>query len=238
MQDTVLPASHAPSRRPRSSTSAEEGEAQLSESVYGRLKHALIIGELEPGAEIKLRTLAAQVGTSPMPVRDALRRLIAERALAFRPNRTVTVPIMTRGRFQEILQVRLSLEVMAARRAMPMITSADIARFEAITEAMVEAGRKGEVGRYVELNRDFHFAIYERAESWVLLPFIESLWMQVGPFLRRFFVREGIRPDVDNHARVVRALRRGDAVSLGDEIVRDIADAADVLLRHGDLIER
>lgn len=225
-------------RRMREAKPADDAGTQLSEFVYGRLKHALIVGELEPGAEIKLRTLAAKVGTSPMPVRDALRRLIAERALSFQPNRTVTVPVMTRSRFQEILQVRLSLEVMAARRAMPAITPADVARFEAIAESMAEAGRNGDVGRYVELNRDFHFAIYRMAESWVLLPFIESLWMQVGPFLRRFFASEGIRHDLDNHPQVVRALRRGDAVSLGDEIARDVADAADVLLRRGGLVER
>jgi len=217
---------------------AGDGEPQLSEVVYGRLKHALIVGELEPGAEIKLRTLAAKVGTSPMPVREALRRLIAERALAFQPNRTVTVPVMTRSRFQEILQVRLALEVMAAQRAMPAVTPADVVRFEAIAEAMVDAGRAGDVGRYVELNRDFHFAIYRTADSWVLLPVIESLWMQVGPFLRRFFASEGIRHDLDNHPLVVRALRRGDVVSLGDEIRRDISDAADVLLRWGGLAER
>ena len=53
---------------------------------------------------------ADQFGTSLIPVRDELNRLVAERGLAMLPSRTVCVPRMARARFQELLQVRLSLE--------------------------------------------------------------------------------------------------------------------------------
>ena len=54
----------------------------LNELAYARLKHALLSGRIEPGASLALRELAAQLGTSVMPVREAVTRLSAEGALA------------------------------------------------------------------------------------------------------------------------------------------------------------
>src|SRR5882762_4954790 len=82
----------------------------LHDEIYAAIRHALITGELVPSQAFSMRALADEFGTSLIPVRDALKRLVAERGLAVLPNRTVCVPRMARERFQELLQVRLSLE--------------------------------------------------------------------------------------------------------------------------------
>jgi len=78
-----------------------------------------------------------------MPVRDALKRLVAEHALELRPNRSVVLPVMTRARFLEILQIRLSLESMVAARAATRVTPAVIEAMGADHEAMCEALARG-----------------------------------------------------------------------------------------------
>ena len=76
--------------------------AILHDDIYAALRHDLISGALAPGQRMSIRTLAESFGTSLVPVRDALKRLVAEHALLMLPNRTVCVPMMTRERFQEL----------------------------------------------------------------------------------------------------------------------------------------
>lgn len=80
----------------------------LQERLYQRLREDLLAGRFQPGERLKIRDLANQWGTSPMPVRAALQRLVAEGALEGEAQRSLRVPLMTRERFLQILQVRLS----------------------------------------------------------------------------------------------------------------------------------
>ena len=64
---------------------------------YRKLREALMKGRFMPGDTVSLRGLARELGTSPMPIREAVRHLVAEKALEFRENRTFSVPVMTRA---------------------------------------------------------------------------------------------------------------------------------------------
>jgi len=85
----------------------------LQEQLYQNLRQALLSGRFQPGERLKIRDLADEWGTSPMPVRAALQRLVAEGALEGEPQRSLRVPVMTRERYLQILQVRQSLEGLA-----------------------------------------------------------------------------------------------------------------------------
>jgi DNA-binding GntR family transcriptional regulator len=86
----------------------------LTDRAYAQLREALMGGAFSPGQKITIRTIAAALGVSPTPARDALGRLVAERALESGPNRTVFVPRLTVPRLREIYRLRFALEVMAA----------------------------------------------------------------------------------------------------------------------------
>src|SRR5687768_9923781 len=86
----------------------------LNDEVYDTLKDALIQGKIAPGAVMTIRSLADSFGTSMMPVREALRRLVAEHILVLLPNRSVTLPVLTKEKFQEITRIRFSLEGLAS----------------------------------------------------------------------------------------------------------------------------
>jgi DNA-binding GntR family transcriptional regulator len=200
------------------------------------MRQALIVGDLVPGQVVSIRTLAEKFGTSLIPVRDALKRLVAERALETLPNRTFCVPRMTRDRFQELLQVRLSLETMLAQRAAERIQPKGIRELEKVNEEMQGAVPANAVRRYLAANQRFHFTLYSAADSSAIFPIVESLWLQVGPFLNGVFTNAGTKHARDNHTQVLKALRRRDAVAAGEAIRHDLADAADVILAQHDFV--
>jgi DNA-binding GntR family transcriptional regulator len=200
------------------------------------MRQALAVGDLVPGQVVSIRTLAERFGTSLIPVRDAMKRLVVERALTMLPNRTFCVPKMTRERFQELLQVRLSLETMLAQRAAERIAPATIRELEKINAEMQAAVPADEVRRYLAANQRFHFTLYAAAGSSAIFPIVESLWLQVGPFLNGVFTNAGTRSARDNHTQVLKALRRRDAVAAGEAIRSDLADAADVILAQHEFV--
>ncbi len=208
----------------------------LHDEIHAALRQALIVGDLAPGQGFSIRALAERFGTSLIPVRDALKRLVAERALATLPNRTFCVPRMTRSRFQELLQVRLSLETMLAQRAAELITARAIREVERANEEMQAAVPANEVRRYLMANQRFHFLIYGAARSHAIFPIVESLWLQVGPFLNGVFTHAGTRHARDNHTQVLKALRRRDPLAAGEAIRGDLAEAADVILASEEFV--
>lgn len=215
---------------------SREHSGNLHEGIYAAMREALMAGDLVPGQVFSIRTLAERFGTSLIPVRDAMKRLVAERALAMLPNRSFCVPTMTRPRFQELLQARLALESMLARRAAELVDAATLRELDRVNEEMQSAARAGDVARYLEANQRFHFTLYGAAQSSAIFPIVESLWLQVGPFLNGVFNAVGTRNARDNHTQILKALRRCDAIAAGDAIAADLADAADVILARGEFV--
>ena len=95
-----------------------EAREPIHQWVFRGLRRAIMSGRFPPGQAVTIRGLADRMGVSAMPVREALRRLVAERALALLDNRRVRVPVMTAERFDELLAARMALETEAAVRAL------------------------------------------------------------------------------------------------------------------------
>ena len=98
-------------------------------------------GLIIPGQNLTLRATAEAMGTSPMPVRDAVRRLEIEHALVARSNRTLSVPEMTYASLMELREVRMVLEGLAAEKAAMLITAEELAEVESCYREMAAAAR-------------------------------------------------------------------------------------------------
>ena len=109
------------------------------EYAYQRLRHALMTGAIAPGRAITIRDIAAAMAMSATPVREALRRLSSEHALAVLTNRRIRVPEMTASRFEQLISLRCLLEVYAGKRALPYVNKVLIDRLEQIDNRMDEA---------------------------------------------------------------------------------------------------
>ncbi|MBM3484288.1 MAG: GntR family transcriptional regulator [Alphaproteobacteria bacterium] len=194
--------------------------------VYATLRAQLMSGAFEPGEVVSIRSLAEKLGTSTMPVREALHRLIGDRALETRANRTIAVPLISRAGFRAIAEVRVALEGLAAERAAKHLSEAEIDRLDALTQGMAEAARLNEPQRYLALNTDFHHSIYRAAQNPVLLDLIEKLWVQAGPQFNFLFHTVGVpMRTIAPHEAIIAALRAGDGAGARQSVQRDISES-------------
>ena len=202
----------------------------LNDRVYAELKKAIIAGRFEPGAVMSIRSLSEALGTSAMPVRDAVRRLATEQALEMLPNRSLKLPRMTAERFEQIRQVRVILEGFAMEEMARRADSATIAELDAINQAMRRAGANPQ--EFLLENQRFHFTIYRASQNRVILPMIESLWMQIGPMLHLVINELGIKASTKWHNEIVVALGAGDPHAARTALESDINDAAALILEY------
>jgi DNA-binding GntR family transcriptional regulator len=212
----------------QSGPSAEFAHARVAQA----LRDGIMSGHYAPGEVITLRKLAAHFDVSSMPVRDALRQLVAERALVVvNANRSVAVPLLDMTRLSDICAIRLNLEGMAAGMAADRATREQLSEIERALAASEAAGPTPDPAH----NLRFHFAIYAASGSSVLVPLIESLWLQFGPYLRRVsdMVGTSLGTGDQHHREVVDALRARDAERARRAITRDISRAMDLLLNDG-----
>jgi DNA-binding GntR family transcriptional regulator len=203
----------------------------LQETLYQRIRESLLEGRFQPGERLKIRDLAAAWGTSPMPVRAALQRLVAEGALEGEPQRSVRVPLMTRERYQNIFQVRLGLEGLAVELATPNLTPADMAELRDCVQRMDVAIEQRQVQDYLEANSRFHLHLYGACGNPVLLRSIESLWLQIGPFFNRLFTGADLSLRLnDFHEEAFAAIEAGDAKAARKAMEQDLIYFARFLL--------
>ncbi len=194
-------------------------------SAYLRLRHALMIGAIEPGVAITIKDLADSLQVSATPVREALRQLSTEKALLALENRRITVPEMTASRFEELINIRCALEVYAAKRAMPYISKVNIDELEHIDTDINKAVESNDWPLTVVLNQQFHSTLYLSNPDQIAMPMIESVWLQLGPFMR---VASRFQKDlylIDRHKEAIEALHRNDEPALARAIEDDIRDA-------------
>ena len=187
----------------------------LQERVYGQLRSALHQGKFMPGEVVTIRSLASALGTSAMPVREAIQRLVAERALVQLPNRTIRVAPFDLEIFADHTRTRGAIEGHAAYRAAVRQPGDLIDRLTAANRDMRSAIAAGDADGTLDANRAFHFALYGGAESPQLLEIITSLWLRSGPYINLALRRVPEAKTVfergtRNHDRIIDAIERGD----------------------------
>jgi len=194
--------------------------------VYRTLARGLMSGMFKPGEAVTLRTFATRLGTSAMPVREAVSRLIAERALVLLPNRSVIVPRMSRARFAELTQTRQMLEGMATEAACAQATPALLRKLAEINDAMKRCIAVDDFHGALSHNMAFHFTLYQSAGKHVVLPLIEMLWLQAGPFLALSLTTPGVSWTARHHHALLAALRASLGPAARRAIETDIADTS------------
>jgi DNA-binding GntR family transcriptional regulator len=194
------------------------------ERVYNRLREAILNGQFVPGHSVTLRGVAEMLNVSPMPVREALRRLTTERALELRSNRRISVPHMSVEKLEEIVDARVSLETAAAARALPNIDDSALSQLREIDDAVTAAMQRQDNQSYLQANYRFHFTLYGFGGSEVTTPLIESLWLQTAPFMRLVLERYGLADMPDRHHDALDAIAAGSVKDLRKAIELDIRE--------------
>ncbi|HWK64956.1 MAG TPA: GntR family transcriptional regulator [Rhizobiaceae bacterium] len=207
----------------------------LQERVYLRLREALYQGKFSAGETLTIRGLAAALGTSAMPVREALQRLVAEKALVQTPSRSIRVASFTPELFWELIRIRLAIEGMATRRAALNSSPALVESLREINASMIAAIKTGFTEEVLDANKRFHFTIYEAAAMPQLLEIINNLWLRTGPYLGvayRMGYSDPFLTGTRFHERVVKAIERRDGRKAASNLKVDIWATAKWFTRH------
>ena len=211
------------------------GRETVQDRVYGQLRQTLINGGFAAGDPLRIVDLAERLQTSTMPVREALGRLVSEQALEAMPNRTVRVPLITRQRLDDLERARVLIEGRLVQLALPNLSAEDIAILKQINHdcdhAFEEHGQ--DIGPVTsQFNQRFHFHIYRAAGSHVLIPIVESLWLQSGPVVRaaaQIHDEQGGLAATDHHWAMIEAIENGDAETAMQALANDIGRSFDLV---------
>jgi DNA-binding GntR family transcriptional regulator len=208
---------------------------KLRENAYFALRDAFTRGAFAPGDKLSLRQLSEQLGVSMTPVREAVRRLVAEGALTDTPSRTLEVPAFNPQRAAELMAGRLALEGLVLDKAMDRIDARGIDALEAILHREGAGPARPPGLPDLQCNYDFHFALYRQSESEVLLPLIEALWLQYGAILNLIIRRpEASRiAEHSHHHEIIAALRSGDRASAHAALRADVTRSFHFLSAEG-----
>lgn len=195
-----------------------------SDAVTAAIRELIFTGEVAAGEPLRQRDLAARFGISPTPVREALRRLEAEGLIDYDVHRGATVVEASFGPSEENFQIRSVLEALAARLAAQRIEPAELDELREIHERLCDPDlTELEIG---DLNKRFHFVIYEAARSPMLLSLLRLLWQSFprGP--------QTLRPAKESsaqHATILTALEAGDPDQAEDLLREHILSATTYL---------
>ncbi len=205
---------------------------KLRENAYFALRDAFTRGAFAPGDTLSLRGMAEQLGVSMTPVREAVRRLVAEGALVDTPSRTLRVPDFDARRAADLMAARLALEHLVLDQAMDRIDTDGIDALATIlTRSLDNTGNTPDL----VANHDFHFTLYRHSGSDVLLPVIEALWLRYGAYLNLIINRPsaGQIEEHSHHHEIVAALRGRDRSAAHRALEADITRSFRFLIPEG-----
>jgi DNA-binding GntR family transcriptional regulator len=203
----------------------------LGDVTYAALRRAALEGRLGDGPLVQSK-VAAMLGTSRAPVRDALRRLEAECLLTCDSRGRYYVKRFDSQELSEVYSLRALLEPHAAAMAVERMDDADVERIRRYEQEAADAADDPNV--YIELNRRFHFEIYRLSGSARLRRFIDSLWSGIPP-VTPLSVPSQMERSVRQHKEIVDALARRDKEAVRKALSMHVVDAAVALFENLDM---
>lgn len=193
------------------STPGEVASAVSSQRIAQALREEILSGEIPPGTWLRQDDIAARLGTSRLPVREALRILETEGLAELLPNRGGRVPVLDLEQVNTLYRMRERLEPLTLILSLERITDEQVDEMARVQEE-IEA-LSSDTGRFLALDRDFHMASYAACPSEQLLTTTVRLWNSTQHYRRAFMMLAGTdRMSVVNaeHHLILDAVRRRD----------------------------
>jgi DNA-binding GntR family transcriptional regulator len=195
-----------------------------SDYAYTRLRDGILSGEFAPGEVLQQSLLAKTIGISTTPLREAMRRLMSEGLVELDAHRDARVSSLTAEEARDLLEVRLSLDPLAASLAAQRRTKADLQRMrEALTH--LEPLRSNPTVDDLRTHRAFHQAVYEASHNDLLISTLSGLWDKADRYRRLGLEMERTQDERDQKHREHHDL-------LNAVVAGDSDGAAAVMLQH------
>lgn len=203
-----------------------------SARVAAVLRAEILDGRLSPGTRIRQEEVAERLGSSRLPVREALRMLDAEGLVVIEPNRGARIPVLDRDEVEVLYRMRERLEPLALIESMPRLAEADLDR---ILDLQMRIESVDDIRDFLVLDREFHLATYSACPVDHLQDSVARLWNATQHYRRAFMALAGQeRRWVVNaeHALLVDAIRRADPTDAERYLVGHIRRTRRELVSH------
>lgn len=171
--------------------------------AFNRIWRQIVTGELKPGDRLSDTELAAKIGVSRTPVRQALHRLAQDELIVFDPRRGFWVRDLTIDDIHELYEVRVALEVFALRKAAPLLDHNELRALLAQVASVRGDLSQGTIPEFLEHDFFFHNVLIHASENGRLIRMLATLRGQVSIFQIR---------DTEFPGRMERALEEHEAI--------------------------
>ena len=187
-----------------------KGYEPRAAAVSRRIRDAILDGDLKPGERIRQEAIARRLGTSRIPVREALRQLETEGLVTLVPHSGATVAVLDYERFSELYMLREVVEPMAIAESASRLTDEQLTHLAQLVAVIEDAG--DDPMRWLEADRRFHLESYAAAPLPRVLALIEGFWNQTQQYRRAYLYRVRTSMEIVNyeHRLILEALERRD----------------------------
>ncbi|MEV6305421.1 GntR family transcriptional regulator [Actinoplanes sp. NPDC051861] len=183
------------------------------EAVYRTIRERILDGRYGPGTRLVLSAIARDLEVSPVPVREAIRRLEAENLVTFERNVGARVNTLDDEAWEQLVEMLAVLDGYATRRAQPLIPAAAIAEAQRLNDALRRcADGPADHDEVMRLHRAFHRTIYSHADNEYLVESLDRVWDRIDAsrVLVSSWPARRLSSAVDEHDDILRNLRAGD----------------------------
>lgn len=182
-----------------------------SELAYAWLRERISRHEFGPGYRLVLGSIAAELGMSVVPVREAIRRLEAEHLVTFEKNVGARVSVVDEDAYVTTMQTLSLVEGYATRLAAPHLTDEDLDRAAEINERMHRLLDDFDAHRYTQLNQQFHAVLFAACPNGQILDLVDRGWSRLAGLRDTTFALIPGRPrhSVEEHDRILELIRSG-----------------------------
>ena len=228
----------SPNGNSSSTRSKTPGYTPLAASVADHLREAIISGRYKVGERIRQEAVAEEVGTSRIPVREALNRLQNEGLVTITSHVGARVARLDFDELDEAYLIRERLESLAISRSAPHLTNRQLKALEGLLSEMDASAEAKDLSLWVDLDRRFHLATYQAANLPRLLTMIEGLWNATQQYRRAYTgLPERLSIAAAEHRLIMQALQRHDAEAAEQLSLMHIRRTRLTLGEHRELFE-
>lgn len=191
--------------------------------AYEFIRSKITEGTYGPGFRVVIDQIAKELGTSPIPIREAIRQLEADGLIQYKPYSGAIVSTINEIEYLEILSVLAVMEGYATALSSQMISDEEITEVESVNNAMKDAVAEFDFDKFGDLNRKFHTLIYQCCGNQFLIENVTQTWQRMGRIRRTgfSFVPKRARQSIQEHEYIIQLIKEKAPLQEIEEFVRE-----------------
>lgn len=193
----------------------------LVDEVVSALREQIADGHIRPGETLRIEALAREFGVSRTPVREAFSKLEVEGLLVRKTGYAATVFTPVRREVREYYEMRMVLEPLGARLALPNVTAAVERRLAGLVTKMDDLA----ANNWYAINREFHRVLYEPSDRPFLIATIDNLIQRSDPYIRMYFETHDLEETQQSHRQILAAVTQRDEEATAAAVERHLGQA-------------